>query len=111
MESYIDGNMIYWNLTEIILQDGESFYIEFDAEVIDEGTNINVVNLTANECSGEIWQAEDTAIVYIPPGEPEPLLQKTVWNQTSQQWEENVTGEIGEKIRFSSDELNGLVWF
>jgi len=63
VENGIAGNVIFWNLTDIILEDGEQYSIEFDAEVISSGENINVANLTANECSGDIWHLGDTATI------------------------------------------------
>jgi len=54
-ESYISGKNIYWNLTDnydVHLNGGESYHIAFDALVLSSGEHINIVNITANECSG-----------------------------------------------------------
>jgi hypothetical protein len=70
VESGIDGNLIFWNQTGV-LEDGESYSIEFDAEVISTGTNVNRANVTATECSEGRRYGEDTAIVYaIEIGNP-----------------------------------------
>ena len=81
----------------MILQDGQSYFIEFDAEVVSYGINVNVANLVADECCGEIYD-EDTAIVNVY--EPS-LLEKKVWNESSDQWEESITAEIGDIVRFN----------
>jgi len=98
VESGISDNVIFWNLTGLVLQDGQSYSIEFDAEVISYGININVANIVADECSGEIWCDQDTAIVNVY--EPS-LLEKKVWNESSDQWEESITAEIGDTVRFN----------
>ena len=60
-----DEKTIWWNLTDE-LSDGESTSIEFDAIVIETsgcGPCINLANVTANECSGQILHGEDTATI------------------------------------------------
>jgi uncharacterized repeat protein (TIGR01451 family)/fimbrial isopeptide formation D2 family protein len=98
IESGISDNIIYWNLTDIVLEDGESYSIEFDAEVVSTGTNINVANLITDECSGEIWELEDTAKVIV---EPYPLFEKKVWNHTNDKWDDIIEAEIGDIVRFN----------
>ena len=98
VESDISGNTVYWNLTGIFLADGESYSIEFDAEVTSTGTKINIANIIANECAGEKCEDEDTAIVYV---ESMKLFEKKVWNASSSQWEDSITAEIGDIVRFN----------
>jgi len=98
VESDVEGNIVFWNLTDLILTDGESYSIEFDAEVVSTGINVNRANLDADECNGDIWEIEDTATVYV---EGPKLFEKKVWNISSQQWEESITAEVGDIVRFN----------
>jgi len=97
VESGIAGNVIFWNLTSLILEDGDGYSIEFDAEVVSTGINVNRANLVANECGEDIWELEDTATVYVTGSK---LFEKKVWNETSDQWEESITAEIGDIVHF-----------
>jgi len=67
-EPEVSGNTLYWNFSsEYDLTDGEVLTIEFDADV--EGglcdECINWAYVTANECSGRIFEWEDPATVYV----------------------------------------------
>ncbi len=60
-----DGRTIWWNLTTSV-PPGSSTIVEFDALVTETsgcGPCINIVNVTANECSGHIFYGEDDATV------------------------------------------------
>ena len=57
-----DGGIL-WHV-EAHLENGESTYVEFDAIVVSTGENVNVVNVTANHCSGITMQGESTATVF-----------------------------------------------
>ena len=65
----ITGSKLFWDLSDIKynLIDGETLIIEFDAKVeggmCDECENL--ANVTANECSGRIFQWGDSARVYV----------------------------------------------
>ncbi|MCJ7570777.1 MAG: PKD domain-containing protein [Candidatus Thermoplasmatota archaeon] len=65
----ITGGKLFWDLSDIKynLIDGETLIIEFDAKVeggmCDECENL--ANVTANECSGRIFQWVDLARVYV----------------------------------------------
>jgi uncharacterized repeat protein (TIGR01451 family) len=56
------GNVIYWNLSSS-LEDGQSLWLEFDALVTQIGVLVNFMEVTANECSGQMKYCTDTAIV------------------------------------------------
>ena len=97
-ETNIIDNVVYWNLTETLHND-EAFSIEFDALVISNGTNVNLVNVTANECSGAMLYGEDTAIVNAKkPGKPILEVEKEVWNGDS--WVKEASVVFGENVRF-----------
>ncbi|MFE3845951.1 PKD domain-containing protein, partial [Thermoplasmatota archaeon] len=101
-ESWISGNNIYWNLTEdydIHLNGGESYYIEFDATVISSGEHINIVNITANECSGIIMYGEDDAIVYVTTGEG--LICDKYVKDRDGSWVKEISANVGDTVRFN----------
>jgi len=102
-ESWVSGNNIYWNLTDdydVHLNGGESFYIEFDATVLSTGEHINVVNITANECSGIIMHAEDNAIVYVKTITGLIICEKYVKDKDGS-WVEEISANIGDTVRFN----------
>jgi len=99
-EPEISGNILYWNLS-ITLQNGESISIEFDALVISEGININLVNITADECSGETLYCEDTATVIVDEQPGDMICEKKVWDSDTQQWVEEIHADIGDTVRFN----------
>ncbi len=96
-EPVIAGNNLYWNLTET-LHDGESFTIEFDAQVTADGLQTNFVSVTANECSGETWNCCDTASVLVE--ESCKICEKQVWDTETEEWVEETDANIGDIIRF-----------
>ena len=109
LEPDMDGKILYWNLTgaSYYLKDGESHVVEFDAEVVDYGVNVNNVFVEATEtCSGIPFEgcAEATVTVEEIPCVQEIQLEKKVWNETSQEWEEYIEDlHIGDLITFKID--------
>jgi len=91
-----DKKIVWWNLTDE-LHDGDSLNITFYAKVVGHGECINLVNITANECSGEIWYCEDTAKVITREG---MIVEKQVWNPDSQEWVDEINASVGETVRF-----------
>jgi fimbrial isopeptide formation D2 family protein len=71
-EPAINGKKLTWHPT-IVLQDGKNTSIEFNALVISNGTNINVVNITGWECGIHHLSCEDTATVKVEKA-AEPLI-------------------------------------
>ena len=64
-------NQFGWNFTGP-LAPCETIAIEFDAHVIGNDTNCNVQNATAYCEKANKWVSdEDTACIYVPPGEPD----------------------------------------
>ena len=110
LESGVSGKKIYWNLTEdygIYLYPGESTSIEFDATVISCGENINVVNVTARECTDTIMYDEDTAIVYVDLEECEPGInvdKKVSLNNVD--WSNEVNADVGDFVYFKINVSN-----
>ena len=100
-EPVIVNNTLYWNFTgdTEYLINGSKIFIEFDATVTDEGEKINVVNVTAQECSGLTLYDEDTAIVYTPPG-PDMNASKLVQADNGS-WVTEVDANIGEILTFN----------
>ena len=99
-ESWIDGNLIYWNLTKdygIVLYDGESLSIEFNASVDDSGEHINYVEVHGWEtCCGWPLYGDDSATVYTPSLE----FYKLVWD-SELGWVDTLYGvQIDNPVRF-----------
>ncbi|ENO12179.1 hypothetical protein MBGDC06_00664, partial [Thermoplasmatales archaeon SCGC AB-539-C06] len=93
---------MWWNLTGA-LASGERKYIEFDALVVSNGTNINNVNVTAEEeCTQIIMFDEDNATVnaFWPEKPGNMTVTKTVKNSTSD-WLKEVNATVGETVRFN----------
>lgn len=61
-----NGETLWWNLT-VELYNGDSYTIEFNVTAANNNCQpcINWVYITANECSGKIFHASDSATVYI----------------------------------------------
>ena len=68
----INGKTVSWNPI-IYLKYGENITLEFDALVISDGTNINIVNITGIECGIRQLSCEDTATVLVEK-QPDPLV-------------------------------------
>jgi len=66
-EPDVDGQTLWWNLTDYILLDGECLVIEFDVFAGENNCQpcINWAHIIANECSGNIFEEEDSATLYI----------------------------------------------
>ena len=86
-ESLVDSKTIWWYLDadyDIELWDNNdpsmTVYIEFNATVVDYGTNVNHVNVTGKErCSGLPLYGEDDATVRVPcQAEPRIDVEKKV---------------------------------
>jgi len=97
-ESGIAGNKIFWNLTGFLLN-GSSTSIEFNATVIDDGENVNIVNVTADECSGIKMYGEDTAIVYVE-SVPSMICEKRVQADNGS-WVDKIDAEVGDTVHFN----------
>jgi uncharacterized repeat protein (TIGR01451 family) len=69
-----------------------------NATVIKCGVDTNTQYAEA-EGGGETVSDEATATVYVP-GEPEIEVTKTVWNETSGDWEDNTTATLGDSVQF-----------
>ena len=63
-ETTVAGKTGIWHLA-IVLNPGQSYSIEFDAKVISNGTNINVVKITGVECGVRILECSDIATVMV----------------------------------------------
>lgn len=102
------GHPIQWNLTEdhgIELEDGDSISIEFNVTITSGyGELINCVQVNAKEtCCGEPLYGDDcvTVVVEEEPCEPGIEVNKTVYNETSREWEEYIEGlTIGDIVQF-----------
>jgi uncharacterized repeat protein (TIGR01451 family) len=92
----LDKKMVWWNLTDE-LSDGDITTVIFYAKVVGYGDCINVVNITANECSGEIWYCEDTAQVNTVAG---LIFEKEVWDPELQAWVDEIDASVGDTIRY-----------
>ena len=68
-EPVVSGNLLTWDFpSEYDLEGGETLIIEFDALVeggICEGECINYAYVIADECSGRVFEGEDTATVSV----------------------------------------------
>lgn len=102
-ESYIDGNQVYWNLTEdhaIFLEDNESISIEFDAEVIDFSEDVNYAEVTAFElgCDWALFGDDDATISVVEP----LLVEKEVYDSETGEWVDELLGTVtkAEPIEF-----------
>jgi fimbrial isopeptide formation D2 family protein/uncharacterized repeat protein (TIGR01451 family) len=68
VETLVIGKIVLWHL-QIALTHNQSYSIEFNAKVISEGENVNVVNVTGIECGVRFLYCSDTATVIVQ-GEP-----------------------------------------
>ena len=91
-----DKKIVWWNLTNE-LHDGDILNITFYAKVVGHGECTNLVNITANECSGKTWYCEDTAKVVTREG---MIVKKQVWNENLQQWADEINASVGDTVRF-----------
>ncbi len=65
-ESIISDDIVEWeNISGVELFDGESFSLEYDAQVLDDGIHTNVVEVKAFETCPHVWHTvEARATVY-----------------------------------------------
>ena len=68
----INGKEVSWYLV-FYLKYGQNISLEFDALVISDGTNINVVNISGWKCGIQRLFCEDTATVLVEK-QPDPLV-------------------------------------
>ncbi len=94
------NNIIWWNLS-ITLLPGESYSIEFDTLVISEGTNVNVIEVTGEQCPPGPLYCEDSATVIVEEQPGDLICEKKVWDKDTQSWKDETTAEIGETVRFN----------
>lgn len=92
---FINGNTIYWNLTEvygIFLEDNESISIEFEAIVTDYGEDINFVEVTAWEtgCDNNLYGSDDAEIIIADP----LLVKKEVYDPIADEWVDEYFGSV-----------------
>jgi uncharacterized repeat protein (TIGR01451 family) len=100
-EPVIVGNILYWNFTgpNDYLVNGSMLSIEFNAMVEEAGTYVNLINVTAEESSGETLYDKDTAIVFTPLG---PLMQCEKWVKALDgSWVDEVDAEVGDTVLFN----------
>jgi uncharacterized repeat protein (TIGR01451 family) len=99
VETGISGNTIFWNLTELFLTNGSSTSIEFNATVLRDGEHVNIVNVTAMECSGTAMYDEDDAVVYVESG-PSMECEKQVLASNGS-WVDEINALVGDTVKFN----------
>lgn len=103
-ESWINGNIIYWNLTAdygINLSDNESLSIEFNASVDDYGEHENIVEVFAFEldCGNDLYGMDLSTVNAEAP--PYLEFDKYVYDPEEQDWVELLDSVImGQIVRF-----------
>ena len=106
-ESYIDGNLIVWNLTAdygIILKDNESISIEFSASVDEYGNFENCVEVFAFElcCHEDLYGIDYATINAEAP--PYIEFDKYVYDPDEEEWIELLDSVIiDQTVRFKID--------
>ena len=93
----ISGQNIYWNLS-ISLHDGENYTIQFDALVEDDGVMVNVIEMIADECSGDVRYCTDDATIQV--NQVPKICEKQVYNPTYGIWVDDLTTNIGDLVSF-----------
>jgi uncharacterized repeat protein (TIGR01451 family) len=103
-EPEIYDNYLVWDLGDIILEDGESYIITFNASVVDYGENVNEVNVTAKEhCTDKTLYGEDDATVIVeeePEPEPGIDVNKEVWDAEDEKWVKEITACVCTDLTF-----------
>jgi len=79
-------------------------YISFDAVVVDDGNLVNIVNVTASECSPDTLFDEDSASVFVEPG-PSMECRKLVMASDGS-WVDGINASIGETVHFNISVTN-----
>ncbi|MCK5030529.1 MAG: hypothetical protein KAR64_03595, partial [Thermoplasmatales archaeon] len=94
---WADGKHLTWEFAGPFLA-CNWIYIEFNATVAFVGESINVVNVSA---TGSTVYDEDTASVYgVMPPQPGIDIEKQVWEETSQQWVDEIRVPTGIYLTF-----------
>jgi len=101
-ESFIDGNLIYWNLSDdfgVILYDDESVSIEFQAYVNEYGEHENYVEVFAFEtgCDWDLYGDSDATVYGVPPP---PSFEKKVKDTETGEWVEDTFQYVTETVTF-----------
>jgi len=96
----IDNNTLIWEVD--LLENGDNITIEFDAFIVIEDDcqgSINLVEVTTNECNGDVLICEDMATVFISE---EPVLEceKEVYDEVSDNWVEIINANLNQTVRF-----------
>lgn len=80
-EPVVTDNVLTWELDDVVLHDGESFVITFNATVVDCGENINDAFAEADEyCTGLHLEDKDSATVNVECEPPSIDVEKYVWD-------------------------------
>ena len=100
-EPEISGQTLYWNFTddEDFMLNGDFLTISFNATVAGDGEMINIVNVTARECSDNMLYGEDQAVVYVEPG-PSIRCEKTVQAKNGS-WVDEINANFDDIVRFN----------
>ncbi|RLF54896.1 MAG: hypothetical protein DRN13_01595, partial [Thermoplasmata archaeon] len=99
-EPSIIGNTLVWELEDSIhIGEGEKLYITFEANVTDYGKWTNLVNVTANHCSGVKVYGEAIANVTVEEIVPEISVEKLV-SLDGDVYSNEVTTTLGSEITF-----------
>lgn len=94
-ESYIEDNLVYWNLTEdhgIILENDTSVSIEFNATVVDIGDNENYAEVTAHEtgCNRDLYGNDNAWVNVTIPPVPDIDITKEVKDPITDEWVDEI---------------------
>ncbi len=99
-----------WTFDDRVLMPCENITIEFDARAVRCGVDINTMNVSATYwypvpmtpqvIPPEVYDS-DTATVVIS-GIPSIEVDKTVWDQVSEEWVDELTAPVGETVTFNS---------
>jgi uncharacterized repeat protein (TIGR01451 family)/fimbrial isopeptide formation D2 family protein len=96
----LDNNTLIWEVD--LLENGDVITIEFEAFIISENDCqgcINYVEVTTNECNGDLLICEDTVTVFISE-EPVMTCDKEVYDQISDTWVEIIDANLNQTVRF-----------
>ena len=101
-ESFIEGNLIYWNLSEdydINLTDKQSVSIEFEASVDYYGEHENYVEVFAFEkcCDYDLYGDANATVNCI---QPDPSFEKKVKDTKTGEWVEETSQYVTEKVSY-----------
>ena len=97
-QSGIDGQKIYWNFSS--MSNGQTKTIEFDATATCQGTYTNTVIISGSIGCQIPISCEADATVIIEGGCGGLICDKYVWDPESHSWEDEISAEIGDTVRF-----------